>query len=42
MGVGGTIKANAADIGRAVQLYRTADLLLIALFGAVALLIWQF
>ncbi len=42
MGVGGTIEANAADIGRAVQLYRTADLLLIALFGAVALLIWQF
>ncbi|MBO6716934.1 MAG: cobalamin biosynthesis protein CobD [Rhizobiaceae bacterium] len=42
MGVGGTIEANAADIGRAIQLYRTADLLLIALFGAVALLIWQF
>jgi adenosylcobinamide-phosphate synthase len=42
MGVGGTIEANAADIGRAVQLYRTADLLLIALFGALALLTWQF
>lgn len=42
MGLGGAIEANAADIGRAVQLYRTADLLLIALFGAFALLIWQF
>jgi adenosylcobinamide-phosphate synthase len=42
MGVGGDIEADAADIGRAVQLFRTADLLLIALFGAIALLIWQF
>ncbi|MEX0953943.1 MAG: adenosylcobinamide-phosphate synthase CbiB [Rhizobiaceae bacterium] len=42
MGVGGAIEARAADIGRAVQLYRTADLLLIALFGALALLTWQF
>ena len=42
MGTGGRLEASAADIGRALQLYRTADLLLIALAGALALLIWQF
>ena len=42
MGVGGRLDPDASDIGRALQLYRTADLLLIALFGALALLTWQF
>lgn len=42
MGVGGRLEADAHDIGRALLLYRTADLLLIALFGALALLTWQF
>ncbi|MBO6902360.1 MAG: cobalamin biosynthesis protein CobD [Rhizobiaceae bacterium] len=42
MGVGGRLEAGAHDIGRALQLYRTADLLLIALFGALAVITWQF
>lgn len=42
MGIGGYVVADANDIGRAVLLYRTADLLLIALVGAAALLTWQF
>ncbi|GAB5507161.1 MAG: adenosylcobinamide-phosphate synthase CbiB [Rhizobiaceae bacterium] len=42
MGVGGRLEADAHDIGRALLLYRTADLLLIAFFGALALLTWQF
>ena len=42
MGVGGRLDPDASDIGRALQLYRTADLLLIALFGTLALLTWQF
>jgi len=41
MGEGGRREANAADIRRALKLYWTADLLLIALFGALALLIWH-
>lgn len=41
MGEGGRREANAADIRRALKLYWTADLLLVALFGALALLIWH-
>jgi adenosylcobinamide-phosphate synthase len=41
MGEGGRREANAADIRRALKLYWTADLLLVALFGALALVIWQ-
>ena len=37
----GRREANAADIRRALALYRAADMLLIALFGLPALLIWQ-
>lgn len=37
----GRREANAADIRRALALYRAADMLLIALFGLLALLIWQ-
>jgi adenosylcobinamide-phosphate synthase len=37
----GRREANAADIRRALALYRAADTLLIALAGLVALLIWQ-
>ncbi|WP_265517220.1 adenosylcobinamide-phosphate synthase CbiB [Nitratireductor luteus] len=37
MGEGGRREVNAADIRRALRLYRTADLLLIALIGAAAL-----
>nr|WP_295464390.1 adenosylcobinamide-phosphate synthase CbiB [Mesorhizobium sp.] len=42
MGEGGRREANAADIRRALNLYWTADLLMVALFGALAaLLIWH-
>ena len=41
MGEGGRRAANAADIRRALKLYWTADLLVVALFGALALLIWH-
>ncbi|QDZ01628.1 cobalamin biosynthesis protein [Nitratireductor mangrovi] len=39
MGVGGRRAATAADIRRALRLYTLADALLIALFGAVALVL---
>lgn len=42
MGEGGRRDANAADIRRALKLYWTADLLLLALFGGLAaLIIWH-
>lgn len=42
MGQGGRRNANAADIRRALKLYWTADLLLLALFGGLAaLIIWH-
>jgi adenosylcobinamide-phosphate synthase len=42
MGEGGRRDANAADIRRALKLYWTADLLLLALFGGfAALIIWH-
>jgi len=37
----GRRETNAADIRRALRLYRAADTLLIALAGAVALIIWR-
>ena len=37
MGEGGRREATAADIRRALKLYWTADLLLVALVGAIAL-----
>ena len=37
----GRREANAADIRRALSLYRTADTLLIALAGVLAVLIWR-
>lgn len=40
MGEGGRREASAADIRRALKLYRMADMLLIALFGLVAAGIW--
>ena len=40
MGEGGRREANAADIRRALRLYRIADALLIALFGLAAGAIW--
>ena len=40
MGEGGRREANAADIRRALRLYWTADVLLVALIGAVAVLAW--
>ncbi len=42
MGEGGRRQATVADIRRALALYRAADAVLIALFGAVAILIAQF
>jgi adenosylcobinamide-phosphate synthase len=41
MGEGGRREANAADIRRALKLYWTADLLMVAVFGALSLLIWH-
>jgi adenosylcobinamide-phosphate synthase len=38
MGKGGRREATSADIRRALMLYRTADLLLMTLFGLLALL----
>jgi adenosylcobinamide-phosphate synthase len=40
MGEGGRREASAADIRRALKLYRMADMLLIGLFGLVAAAIW--
>jgi adenosylcobinamide-phosphate synthase len=40
MGEGGRRDADAADIRRALKLYRIADLLLIALFGLTAAAVW--
>lgn len=40
MGEGGRREANAVDIRRALRLYWTADVLLVALIGAVAVLAW--
>ncbi len=40
MGAGGRRELGAADIRRALRLYRVADGLLLALVGAVALVIW--
>ncbi len=42
MGEGGRRDATAADIRRALALYRAADTLLIALFGALAIMLWRF
>jgi adenosylcobinamide-phosphate synthase len=42
MGEGGRREATAADIRRALALYRVADTLLIALFGATAVILWRF
>jgi adenosylcobinamide-phosphate synthase len=42
MGEGGRREATAADIRRALALYRAADTLLIALFGAIAVMLWKF
>jgi adenosylcobinamide-phosphate synthase len=36
MGAGGRRNANAADIHRALALYRTADLIMVTLVGLVA------
>jgi adenosylcobinamide-phosphate synthase len=41
MGEGGRREATAADIRRALTLYRAADTLLIALFGALAIILWR-
>ena len=40
MGEGGRAAVTSADIRQALRLYWTADMLLIALFGALALLMW--
>ncbi len=42
MGEGGRREASAADIRRALKLYRIADMLLIGLFGLIAATIWLF
>lgn len=42
MGAGGRREATAADIRRALALYRAADWLLIAAFGALAVILWRF
>jgi adenosylcobinamide-phosphate synthase len=39
MGAGGRREANAADIRKALRLYWTADALLVALFGLIAVII---
>jgi adenosylcobinamide-phosphate synthase len=39
MGSGGRREATSADIRRALALYRAADILLMALFGLLALLL---
>jgi adenosylcobinamide-phosphate synthase len=41
MGEGGRREATASDIRRALALYRAADTLLIALFGALAIILWR-
>jgi adenosylcobinamide-phosphate synthase len=41
MGAGGRRELDAADIRRALALYRVADGLLLALVGLAALVTWQ-